>query len=237
MVLLGTVINCVSIVVGTLFGMFMQRIPERVKTTVLQGIGLSVFILGIQMGLKSEQFILVILSLALGGILGELWGLDDKLNLLGKWLENKIGTKDEGAVAKGFVTATLIFVIGAMAILGALDSGLRNDHNILFTKSILDGFTSFVLATTLGVGVIFSAIPVFIYQGSLAMFATQIDKWIPPKLMELLIVEITATGGIMIIAIGLNMLGITKIRVANMLPSLLFVSLFVTVLYFWPILP
>lgn len=233
MVLLGTIVNGICIILGTLLGKLLNRIPENIKGTVMQGIGLAVIILGIQMGLKSQQFLIVIFSLVFGSILGEYWALDHKLNAVGNWLERKIGKNQEGTIAKGFVTATLIFVIGAMAIIGALDSGLRNDHRVLYTKSILDGFTSLILATTLGIGVLFSAIPVILYQGSIAIFATQIEKWIPTDLMNSFITEMTATGGVMILAIGLNLIGLTSIRVANFLPSILVTAFLVTVFYFW----
>ncbi|WP_078543260.1 DUF554 domain-containing protein [Litchfieldia alkalitelluris] len=233
MVLLGTIVNGLCIILGTLLGKLLNRIPENIKGTVMQGIGLAVIILGIQMGLKSQQFLIVIFSLVFGSILGEYWALDHKLNALGNWLERKIGKNQEGTIAKGFVTATLIFVIGAMAIIGSLDSGLRNDHRVLYTKSILDGFTSLILATTLGIGVLFSAIPVILYQGSIAIFATQIEKWIPTDLMNSFITEMTATGGVMILAIGLNLIGLTNIRVANFLPSILVTATLVTLFYFW----
>lgn len=236
MVLLGTIVNGVAIIFGTFLGKIFHRIPEKIKTLVLQSIGLAVVILGIQMGLKSEQFLIVILSLLFGSIIGEVIDLDDKLNTLGLWIEKKMGAKEEGGIAKGFVTATLIFAIGAMAIIGALDSGIRGDHSVLYTKSLLDGFTSLVLATTLGVGVLFSAFPVMIYQGLIALFATQIDKWIPQAIMDAFIIEMTAAGGIMILAIGLNMLEITRVKVANMLPAILVVAIFVTGQYFFGIL-
>jgi uncharacterized membrane protein YqgA involved in biofilm formation len=167
-----------------------------------------------------------------GSVLGELLDLDGKLNALGAWLEIKVGGSQQGRIAEGFVTATLIFVIGAMAIIGALDSGIRGDHDVLYTKSIIDGFTALILTTTLGMGVIFSAIPVMLYQGSIAAFATQIDQLVPDALMISFIAEMTATGGIMILAIGLNITGITKIRVANMLPGILVVALLVAIMSF-----
>ncbi|MFD1734956.1 DUF554 domain-containing protein [Bacillus salitolerans] len=231
MVLLGTIVNGVCIVMGTIIGSFLTRIPEKVKETVMKAIGLSVSLLGIQMGLKSEQFLIVIISLVAGAVIGEYIDLDDKLNRLGMWIERKIGARAKGNIAKGFVTATLIFVIGAMAIIGSLDSGLRGDHKVLYTKSLIDGFTSLILTTTLGVGVILSAIPVILYQGSIALFATQIERFVPTELMNSFIVEMTSAGGLMILAIGLNMLDITKIKVANLLPSILIVALIVTILY------
>lgn len=233
MVLLGTIINGLSIVLGTLLGKLLTKIPENTKTTVMQGIALSVIVLGIQMGLKSEQFLIVIVSLVLGGILGEYWDLDGKLNAAGLWLERKLGASEEGSVAKAFVTATLIFVIGALGVLGALDSGLRGNHSILYTKALIDGFTSLLLTTTFGIGVIFSAIPVVLYQGTIALFAVQIDKWVPQQVMDSFIVEMTSAGGIMILAIGFNLLNITKIRVANYLPAILVVGVIVTLLHYW----
>ncbi|WP_456277199.1 DUF554 domain-containing protein [Bacillus sp. AK128] len=233
MVLLGTIVNGLCIIAGTFIGSFLSKIPEKVKHTVMQGIGLSVSLLGIQMGLKSDQFLIVIVSLVMGAIIGEFLDLDQKLENMGQWIEKKIGKRAKGEIAKGFVTATLIFVIGALAIIGSLDSGLRQDHRVLYTKSLIDGFTSIILTTTLGVGVLFSAIPVMLYQGSIALFANQIEHFVPTQLMDSFIVEMTSTGGLMILAIGLNILNITKIRVANLLPSILIVALIVTVLYYF----
>lgn len=231
MVLLGTIVNGICIIIGTLLGRILRFIPEKMKETVMYGIGLSVIVLGLQMGFKSENFLIVIISIVFGTVLGEWWSLHDQLNALGRWLEKRLGSKEEGTVAQGFVTATLIFLIGAMAIIGALDSGIRNDHDVLFTKAVIDGFTAFILSTTLGIGVIFSAIPVVVYQGVIALFATQINRIVPQPLMDHFILEMTAVGGIMIFAIGLNLVGITKIRVANLLPSILVVAIIVTVLH------
>ncbi len=225
--------NGICIVLGTFIGKIFTRIPENTKETVMKIIGLAVFLLGAQMGFKSNEFLIVIISLVVGAVLGEWINLDRKLNNVGNWLESKMGSKQQGSVSKGFVTATLIFVIGAMSVVGSLDSGLRGDHQVLYTKSIIDGFTSIVLTTTLGIGVLFSAIPVMIYQGSIALFATQIDRFVPSDLLELLIFEITATGGVMIMAIGMNIIGVTAIRVANLLPGILVAAALVLVQYFF----
>lgn len=232
MFLLGTIVNGLLIIAGTLLGRLLTRIPENMKATVMHGIGLAVMVLGLQMGFKSANFLIVILSLVIGAVLGEAWKLEDKLNSVGDWLERKIGSKGEGSISQGFVTATLIFVIGAMAIIGALDSGIRGDHDVLYTKAIIDGFTALILTTTLGIGVLFSAIPVVLYQGIIALFATQIDKFIPQALMDSFILELTATGGVMIFAIGLNMIGLTKIRVANLLPGILVTGVLVTISHY-----
>ena len=154
-----------------------------------------------------------------------------RLNSLGAWLEKKIGSSGEGSISQGFVTATLIFVIGAMAVIGALDSGIRGEHDVLYTKAIIDGFTALILTTTLGIGVIFSAIPVVLYQGLIALFATQIDRVVPEELMDMFIMEMTAAGGVMIFAIGLNLVGLTKIRVANLLPGIIIVAVIVSIIY------
>lgn len=198
MFLLGTLVNGLLIIIGTLLGKMLNRIPEGMKVTVMYAIGLAVMVLGLQMGLKSENFLIVIISLVVGAVVGELLKLEDKLNDLGGWLESKVGSNGKGSISEGFVTATLIFVIGAMAIIGALDSGIRGDHDVLYTKSIIDGFTALILTTTLGIGVIFSTIPVVLYEGLIALFATQIDRFVPKELMDQFIVEMTATGGVMI---------------------------------------
>jgi len=233
MVLWGTIVNGLLIIIGTLIGKRLHRIPERMKATVMSAIGLAVVVLGLQMGFQSNNYLIVILSLVLGAVIGEWMGLDDKLNALGRWIEKQVGTNGDTSISQGFVTATLIFVIGAMAVIGALDSGIRGDHQVLYTKSIIDGFTSIILASTLGIGVMFSAIPVVLYQGAIALFATQIDRFVPTVLMDHFIAEMTATGGVMIFAIGLNLLGITKIRAANLLPGILEVALIVTIIYWY----
>ncbi|MDR4950229.1 DUF554 domain-containing protein [Neobacillus cucumis] len=233
MFLLGTLVNGLLIIIGTLLGKLLNRIPEGMKVTVMHAIGLAVMVLGLQMGLKSDNFLIVILSLVFGAITGEMLKLEDKLNDLGGWLERKVGSNGKGSISEGFVTATLIFVIGAMAIIGALDSGIRGDHSVLYTKSIIDGFTALILTTTLGIGVVFSAIPVVLYEGLIALFATQIDQFVPKELMNQFIVEMTATGGVMIFAIGLNLTGIIKIKVANLLPGIVVTGIIVTILYYY----
>jgi uncharacterized protein len=233
MFLLGTIVNSLLIIIGSIIGRFLHGIPEKMKETVMYGISLIVIVLGLQMGLTSKNFLIVILSIVFGTMIGECFKWEDKLNTLGLWLERKMGAKSEGKIAQGFVTATLIFVIGAMAVLGALDSGIRGNHDILYTKGIIDGFTAFILTTTLGLGVIFSAVSVFLYQGLIALFATQINNLVPQLLLEQFINEMTATGGIMIMALGLNMTGLMKIRVANLLPSIIVVAIIVTIIYFF----
>lgn len=229
--LFGSIVNAVGIIVGTFIGLLLRKIPDQMKQTVMIAIGLSVVILGIDMALKSDNFFIVIVSLIVGSLVGEWLRIEDYLHRIGTTLEQKIGNSQSGNIAQGFVTATLIFVVGAMAIVGSLDSGLRQDHSVLLTKSMIDGFTSIVLASTLGIGVLFSALPVFLYQGGIALLANVIHQFLSDSLLNLLIAELTATGGVLILAIGINMLGIKQIRVANLLPSILIVTIIVLIQY------
>ncbi|MED4081041.1 DUF554 domain-containing protein [Halalkalibacterium halodurans] len=231
MVLIGTVVNGAAIVIAALIGLLVKNIPERVKTTLMQAIGLAIVLLGVKMGLQTEQFLIVICSLVIGGVIGEILNLEKRLDHLGRWIERKVGGKKDGSIATAFVTTTLIYVVGAMAVLGALDSGLRGDHSVLLTKALLDGFLAILFTSTLGIGVLFSAIPVVLYQGSIALFASQIDQYVPTALMDSFITEMSATGGVMIVAIGLNLLNVVNIRVANLLPSLVIVAVLVTFVY------
>jgi uncharacterized membrane protein YqgA involved in biofilm formation len=232
MVLTGTLVNAAAIVAGGLIGSNIKGIRDEMGKTVLQGLSLAVLLLGIMMSMKSNQFLIVISSLVLGGILGEWWSIEQKLNQLGQWIEKKTSAGGEGKIAVAFVTTTLVYCVGSMAILGSLDSGLRNDHQILYTKAMLDGFSAVIFASTLGIGVVYSAIPVLIYQGLIAISSTFISTYIEPVLLEKIIQEITATGGILIMAIGLNILEIVKIRVANLLPAIL-VAGFIVPLVEW----
>lgn len=233
MALLGTIINGIAIIIGTVLGLFFRKIPERHKETILSGIALTIILIGLQMALQVNHIIIVLLSIMTGAILGEVIDIESRLNKIGTWIESIISSnKVDSRVSQGFITSSLIFVVGAMAIIGALDGGLRGDHGVLITKSILDGFTSLVLATTLGFGVILSAIPVVIYQGTIVLLATTIEKWIPPALLDGFIIEMTATGGLLIVAIGLNMLNVTSIRIANLLPSLFMVGIIYTIYQF-----
>lgn len=221
MVLYGTLVNGICIIVGSLLGLFFTKIPERYKETVMHGIGLAVILIGLQMAFSTEIIVVVLLSLLTGAIIGEFIHVEEGLNRLGAWIGSKFTTKNENfSVAQGFITASLIFVIGAMSVIGALDSGIRGDHEILITKGIIDGFVALVLTTTLGFGVIFSVVPVVVYQGLIALLATQITKWLPESFLNGFIVELTAVGGLLIVAIGLNLLKITQIRIGNLLPSL-----------------
>jgi hypothetical protein len=234
-VLLGALINALLIMAGALVGRIFKNIPESMKTTVLSIIGLAVALLGIKMGFESDNFIILMISLVVGTVIGEWLDLDKQMNRIGQWVESlfsKNRTDDnQVSIAEGFVTASLIFVVGSMGVIGALDSGLRNDHNVLITKGLIDGFISIILTSTLGIGVLLSALPVFVYQGLIALFAGVISSFIPETALQMFIHEMTAVGGVMIFAIGLNIAGLTKIKAANLLPGIIVVGIVVAIFY------
>ncbi|MEI5995373.1 DUF554 domain-containing protein [Candidatus Enterococcus mansonii] len=232
MILLGSLVNGLAILLGSLLGAVLRNISEQMKDTVTKGIGLGVIVLGIQMSLKTSSFIVVLISLCIGAMLGETIGIEERMNLFGLMLEKKYA-KQNSNFAEGFVTASLIFLIGSMGIIGAMESGAALNHQTLFTKAVMDGFMSIMLSATLGVGVLFSAVPVFLYQGIIAILASMMMHYIPKALLDSLMNEISAIGGLMILAIGLNIIGITKIRVSNYLPGLIvLIGLIVWQFYF-----
>lgn len=231
MILLGSLVNGLAIILGSLLGAVLRNISEQMKDTVTKGIGLGVLVLGIQMAFKTSSFIVILISLCLGAMLGEAIGIEHKMNEFGLKLEKRYAKPDSN-FADGFVTASLIFLIGSMGIIGAIESGVANNHQTLFTKAVMDGFMSIMLTATLGVGVLFSAVPVFLYQGIIALFASVLMRYIPKELLDLLMGEISAIGGLMIFAIGLNIMDITKIRVSNYLPGILILIGIVTVQFY-----
>ncbi|SFS68268.1 DUF554 domain-containing protein [Paenibacillus sp. BC26] len=220
MVLTGAVVNAAAIIGGGVLGIVLPRVKDEMKKTVMAAMGMLVLVLGIGMALKSDNFVLVAFSLAIGGVLGELLNIEGKLQKLGEQLQAVVARNKPSNIAEGFVTTTLVFCIGAMAVLGSLESGLHDNHNILFTKSILDGFLALLFASTLGVGVLFSAIPILLYEGALTLFASVITSWIGDQVLDAIILEITSIGGILIMGIGINILNVMRIRVANLLPAI-----------------
>lgn len=226
----GTIVNAVAIFVGAMAGLLLRGgIKEKYKTIVTQGVAMAVLFVGISGALK-QMFepeanpILFIISLVVGGLLGEWIGIEAGLEKLGNWLQSKVRTKkDYGNVSTGFVAASLLFCVGTMAILGPLESGLQGNHAILLAKSTLDGITSVVMASSLGIGVVFSSVSVLLYQGAITLLAF----WISPLLTADMMRELSLVGGIMITAIGLNMLGLTKIKIGNLLPAM-----FIPIIYY-----
>ena len=227
MIGLGTLVNCAAIIAGSLAGAILQRgFADKWKKTLLAGMGLCTFVIGLNMAQKSANIIYVVVSIALGILLGEWLDIDGHLNRFGKWVEGKLLRGKEAAPGKhslgdAFVSASLLFCIGAMAIIGSITDGITGDHAILFAKASLDFIMSLVLASTLGIGVALSAVPVLLYQGSITLLAL----WMQSFMTDAVIAELSATGGIMIMAIGLNLIGVTKLRLANMIPGIVVIIL------------
>ncbi|MGW8193208.1 MAG: DUF554 domain-containing protein [Desulforhopalus sp.] len=216
--MLGTIVNAMAIIAGSLLGLLLGRgIAENYKEIILSGVGLSVVLIGVRSALVSESLLVVIFSLILGGLAGE-WGkIEKRLERFGNFLEKKVTAKsaDSSSVARGFVTASLVFCVGSMAIIGSLESGLTGNHQTLFAKSVLDGVTSLIFASAMGLGVMFSSIAVFVYQGLITLTAVFMKNLLVPETIE----QMTSVGGLLIVAIGFNMLKITTIRVGNLIPA------------------
>lgn len=216
--MLGVITNAVTVIIGSLAGLIFKKfISEKYTSSIMTVIGLCVLYIGIDGSLEGNNALVLILSIVTGTALGTFLDIDGKINAVGKMLENRFKPKDgkETSVAQGFVTASLLFCIGSMTIVGSFNAGINGDNTILFTKSIIDMFCACLLASSLGFGVIFSAAFVFISQGALVMIAKFIGPVIPPDAQA----EIICAGSIMIIGIGLNLANITKIKVANSLPA------------------
>jgi len=214
--MIGTLVNAAAIIVGSLLGLLAGKgLPKQIKDALMAGMGLCVIMIGLKGALGADNQMLVIFSVVIGGVLGAALRIEDRLDGLGKRLEARFSAGEEGSIGKGFVSASLIFCVGAMAIVGSMDSGLRGDHATLFAKAVLDGVISVVLASTLGPGVMLSAGAVFVYQGAIALLA----QAIAPLLSDRAIQEMSAVGGLLIVGIGLNMLRKQHIPVGNLLPS------------------
>ena len=218
---LGTLVNSGVIILGSLIGLLLKRgLPEKWQETMINSIALCVFIIGIQMAMKTDNIIIVIISLVIGSIIGEIIDIEEGMNGLGAWLGSKLSKESgsiAGQIAEGFVNSSILFCTGAMAIVGSIQDGLSGDCSTLFAKATLDGIIALILTANVGVGVMLSAITVGVYQGSITLMA----GFVEPYITEVILQEITASGGVMIMAIGTNMLRITKIRIGNMLPGML----------------
>jgi len=212
----GTIVNTVSIIAGGSLGVILgHRLSDGLKTTVMQGLSLAVLLIGGQMALETNNPPVVIFSLLIGAVIGELLKIETRLNKFGEWIESKFSSEG-GSVAKAFVRTTLIYCVGAMAIMGAIQDGLTGDPSTLYAKSMLDGFSAIAFASTMGIGVIFSSLPVLLYQGLITLLASSVQAILTPEI----IAEMTATGGLLIIGISINILEIAEIKVGNLLPSI-----------------
>ena len=214
--MIGTLVNTLAAVVGGLLGSLLKKgIPERFADLVQKGLALCVLYIGIKGSLVGTNTLVTILSLVLGAILGELMNIDGAIERLGAWAQRKL-SKGGSRLGEGFVTASLLFCVGSMAVVGSLQSGLTGNHETIFTKSMLDFVSAIILASTLGLGVCLSGAFVLVYQGAIVLLA----RWAAPILSDYVVAEMSCAGSLLIVALGLNMLGITKLKVANLLPAM-----------------
>jgi len=220
--MLGTIVNIITVLIGSLIGSFFsKKLPSKVIKTIYQAIGLFTIFLGFQMASKTQHYLIMIFSLLFGAICGEFINLERITDKFGNFIKKKIKTQNPN-FSEGFVSAFLLFCMGSMTILGAIEEGMGNKPNLLVTKSLLDGFSSMALASALGIGVAFSVIPLFIYQGGLTFLAL----WFGNYFSQLVINELTAVGGIILVGIGISILDIKKINAVNLLPALIFAIIF-----------
>jgi len=215
--MIGTIVNVGTVLVGSAIGLILhKRLPEKITKIVFQGIGLFTLFLGFAMATKTSNYLILIFSIVLGSIIGQLLSIDTVLDEFSNRLKVKVGSKND-KFSEGLMTAFLLFCMGSMTILGAFEEGLGNPPNLLYAKSMLDGFSSIALSAGLGIGVIFSAIPLLIYQGGLTLFSGCLGEFFN----EVVINEMSAVGGLMLIGLGINILEIKSIKVINMLPGLI----------------
>lgn len=227
--MLGTIVNALAIVAGCLVGLIVKgRLTEKMGSTIMKGLGLCTIYIGISGVLKGNDTLQIIICIALGGLIGEILDLDIKLNNLGEFIESKLNKhtknnkKDKVSIAEGFVTSSLLFCVGAMAVVGSLESGLQGNHTTLFAKSVLDGVSSIIFTSTLGIGVILSSITILIYQGAITLLA----GFAATILTDTVITSMSAIGSLLILGLGLNIVGATEIKVANLLPAIFLPILF-----------
>ena len=224
--MLGVLVNAGGIILGSLLGWLVKKgIPDRVEKAVMMAIGLCVAFIGIQGAFDSQNTLAMIISMVLGTITGTLIDLDRQMNRLGCWVERNFRPKGDHkeSLAEGFVNGTLLFCVGAMAIVGSFNAGVKGDNSMLYTKALLDTVSAAMMTVSMGIGLALSSGSVFVYQGALVLLA----QFLQPLLSEAAIAEISGVGSLMILAIGLNLMGITRIKVANFLPALIFAPLLV----------
>jgi len=218
--MIGTVVNTILVVAGSLIGILLRKgIPDNIKNIIMIGLGLFTCVLGVKMGFGMQRPLVVVLSIVLGGVCGEILHIEDFLEGIGERIKRLVKARGESSFAHGFVFASLLFCVGPMTILGSIQAGLQNKPELLLIKSLMDGVSSIILASTLGVGVLFSALTVLVIQGGLTLLAQQFSFLADPFYLN----DFTSVGGIIIFAIGLKLLNIKIIKVGNLLPSLVLV--------------
>lgn len=224
----GTIVNTLAIAAGSLLGWLVgKKLPRSMSDTIMQGLSLAIILIGLQMAFSTNNVLVVIFSLVIGGIMGEAAEIEGRFSRLSDWVERRFTSGQEsGSVAKAFFTSSLVYCVGAMAILGPIESALNSNHSVLYAKSMLDGVSAVVFASVLGPGVALSGVSVFLYQGSIALLAS----WIQPLLSDMILAELKAAGGLLITGIGLNIMGVTKIKIGNLLPAVIVAPVLVAVL-------
>lgn len=223
--MIATVINALAVIVGSLVGLLLHaKIRDSFKSIVYIGAGVTSLIIGIQMALNSSKIVFLALSLIIGGILGTWWRIEEGILSLGNTLKRTFARKDEGKdFAFGFLNASVLFCVGAMALIGSFKAGAEGNYDLILTKSVMDGFMSIVFTAAMGIGVAFSALSVLVYQGILTLAA----GWLKPLVSETLLKELTGVGGALVMMIGINLLGLAKLKTANFLPALILIVLLV----------
>ena len=227
----GTLLNAVTVVVASLLGAYLgNRLPERMRQTVISGVGLVTAVVGMQMALGTGNILLVMGSVLVGGILGEWWQIEARLEAVGRWLEERVGDRlgssDGRSVTRAFVAASLVFCVGPMTIVGSLQDGLTGDYRLLAIKSVLDGFAALAFSATMGLGVILSVLTILVLQGGISLAAMAVGSALGEVTRQTpWVIEMTATGGLLMLGISLLLLDLRRIRVANLLPAVLLAPL------------
>ena len=229
--MLGTIVNALAVIGGCVIGLIVKgRLTEKISNTIMNGLALCVLYIGISGALKGEDTLLIIVCVALGALIGEIIDIDSKLNKLGDYIEKKVNLKNKNSksdnisISEGFVTSSLLFCVGAMAVVGSLESGLQGNHTTLFAKSILDGVSSIIFTSSLGIGVMLSSVAILVYQGTITLLAGGLSS----VLTDTVILNMSAIGSLLILGLGTNMIGASKIKVANLLPAI-FLPIFIDI--------
>jgi hypothetical protein len=219
----GTIVNSLAIIIGCIIGLILKgHFTERISVILFQGIGLVTLVLGIQMVIQAQEIIMIIIALVLGGIIGEIIDIEERVDRWGEKIKIIFGQqKTKEKFTEGFITASLLYCVGSMAVMGAIEEGINGNPDILLAKSALDGISSIIFTASFGIGVLFSTIPVFLYQGTITKIAIIVKNWITVDMIN----EMTAVGGILILGLALGILEIKKLKIANLLPSLLIILL------------
>ncbi|HVO38666.1 MAG TPA: DUF554 domain-containing protein [Spirochaetia bacterium] len=223
--MIATIVNAAAVLIGSLLGLLLRsKIRDSFKAIVQVGAGITSLIIGVQMALSGTRIVYLALSLIIGGILGEWWRIENGILALGEKLKRTFAKKSEGSeFGYGFLNASVLFCVGAMALVGSFRAGAEGNYDLILTKSVMDGFMAIVLTGAMGIGVGFSAISVLVYQGVLTLAAV----WLKPVVTDMLLKELTGVGGALVVMIGINLLGLARLKTANFLPALLLIVLFV----------